>query len=43
VGEGEFRCRVAKFGCLDESDDDERTHIFATMAVITRIIKMKNK
>jgi hypothetical protein len=27
--------------CLDESDDDEGTHIFATMAVIKRIIKMK--
>jgi hypothetical protein len=25
--------------CLDESDDDERIHIFATMAVIKRIIK----
>jgi hypothetical protein len=35
--------RVAEFECLGESDDDERTHVFATMAVITRIIKMKNK
>ena len=30
---------VAEFECLDESDNDERTHIFATMGVIKRMIK----
>jgi hypothetical protein len=27
--------------CLGKSDDDEGTHMFATMAVIKRIIKIK--
>jgi hypothetical protein len=28
---------------LGENDDDERTHIFATMAVITRIIMSRRQ
>jgi len=35
--------RVAEFECLSESDDDEGTHIFATMAVITRIIMSRRQ
>jgi hypothetical protein len=34
---------VAEFECLDESDNDERTHIFATMAVIKRIIMSRRQ
>ena len=30
--------RVAEFECLGESNDDERTHVLATMAVIKRVI-----